>query len=146
MKGESNWRNNIYKENFKIGKTRSDYIRVQNARGYIFNAAFKRKNKNHIHLAITLSDPRTSSKTYWSIMRTFFRGKKIPIIPPSFINEKLVPEFKAKAKYFNDFFLCKCSAVIKDNVITILRKDFLRLSLTIMMPKIIKSSTYQKSS
>ena len=45
-------------------------------------------------------------------MRTFIRGKDVPIIPPLFINKKLVLKFEAKVKYFNDFFACKCSAVV----------------------------------
>ena len=104
FKGENNWQNNIYKKNLKIGKRRSGYIGVQNARGDVSNAAFKRK-EYHNYLAITSSDSRAKSKTYSSIMRTCFKGKKVPIIPPIFINKKLVPRFKAKAKYFNDLLL-----------------------------------------
>ena len=54
-------------------------------------------------------------------MRTFFRSKKVPIIPPLFINKKIVTKFKAKAKYFNDFFACKCSSIVNNNRIAILR-------------------------
>ena len=40
-------------------------------------------------LANKLSNPSTSSKTYWSILKTFCNNKKIPLIPPVFIGNKL---------------------------------------------------------
>ena len=79
-------------------------------------------------------------------MGTFFRSKKVPIIPPLFINKKLVTKFKAKAKYFNDFFACKCSSIVNNNGIAILRPYYFKLSLTIMIFKNNKSSIYQQSS
>ena len=54
LKGENNGQSNICKENLKrIGKRRSGCIQVQNARGNVSNAAFKRKEYNN-YLAITL--------------------------------------------------------------------------------------------
>ena len=32
----------------------------------------------------------TTTKTYWSILKTFYNGKKVPIIPPLLINDKLI--------------------------------------------------------
>ena len=34
--------------------------------------------------------PSTSSKTYWSILKTFVNGKKVPIIPPLLVNDKFI--------------------------------------------------------
>ena len=50
----------------------------------------------NLHLANKLMDPTTSSKTYWSILKTFYVGRKIPIIPPLLINGKLETDFKKK--------------------------------------------------
>ena len=52
-----------------------------------------------------LNDPLTSSNTYWSIMKTFFNGKKVPVIPPLLFNGPFVTDFKEKANIFNSFFL-----------------------------------------
>ena len=49
------------------------------------------------------NDPKTNAKTYWSILKTFYNGKKVLIIPPLLINNKLISDFKLKANYFNDF-------------------------------------------
>ena len=35
-------------------------------------------------IAKKLSDPNASSKTYWSILKSFLTSKKIPCIPPIF--------------------------------------------------------------
>ena len=49
-----------------------------------------------------------SSKTYWSILKTFVNGKKAPIIPPLLVNDKLVTNFLEKANLFNEFFSKQC--------------------------------------
>ena len=54
-------------------------------------------------------DRATSSKAYWSILKTFLNGKKILCIPPVFHNTKFVIDFKEKAELFNTFFAEQCS-------------------------------------
>ena len=39
--------------------------------------------------------------TYWSILKTFCNGKKIPVIPPILINSKFVSNFEEKANHFS---------------------------------------------
>ena len=63
----------------------------------------------HHQNAKKLSDPKTSSKTYWSILKTFYNTKKVPIIPPILIENKLETDFLKKANYFNKFFASKCT-------------------------------------
>ena len=43
-----------------------------------------------------VNNPKTSSKTYWSILKTFYNGRKIPIIPPLLKDGKLKSDFKIK--------------------------------------------------
>ena len=50
----------------------------------------KTKNIYHDYLVKKLNNPKTSSKTYRAIMKTFYNGKKIPLIPPLLINDKFV--------------------------------------------------------
>ena len=42
-------------------------------------------------------------------MKTFYNGKKIPLIPPLLVNDKLESEFRKKANHFNEFFPSKCT-------------------------------------
>ena len=51
-----------------------------------------------------ISSSKTSSKTYWSILKTFCNGRKIPVIPPILKEGKLESDFKIKANYFSTFF------------------------------------------
>ena len=45
-----------------------------------------------------LFNKATSSKAYWSILKTFLNDKKIPCIPPVFHNNKFVIDFKEKSQ------------------------------------------------
>ena len=68
-----------------------------------------RKQEYYNNIALKLNNPKTSAKTYWSILKTFYNGKKIPVIPPLLINNKLVSNFKTKANHFNIFFVFHCT-------------------------------------
>ena len=56
-----------------------------------------------------INDLQTNTKTYWSVPKTFFNGRKTPVIPPLFIDGKLVSDFKEKASRFNEFFSPLCT-------------------------------------
>ena len=51
-----------------------------------------------------LMDPATSSKVYWSILKTFLNNKNILCIPPIYHNDNYITDFKEKAEIFNNFF------------------------------------------
>ena len=46
----------------------------------------------------------TSAKTYWSIFKKCLNDKKIPFVPPWFLDNKLITDFKEKAELLNPFF------------------------------------------
>ena len=46
---------------------------------------------------------------YWSILKGFYNGKRVPVIPHLLVNNKLLTDFKAKANIFNDFFSKQCT-------------------------------------
>ena len=71
-------------------------------------------------------DPTTSSKKFWSILKTFVNGRKIPLIPPLNVDNKLVTDFKEKARLFNDFFASKCTPITNDSSLP----SLLNLNLT----------------
>ena len=54
-------------------------------------------------------DPRLQWKTYGSILKGFYNGKRVPVIPPLLVNNKFATNFKAKANIFNDFFSKQCT-------------------------------------
>ena len=68
-------------------------------------------------LSIKLANRATSSKTYWSILKTFLNNKKIPCIPPLFHENKFITNFKEKAELFNTFFANQCALLNNSSVL-----------------------------
>ena len=73
------------------------------------------KDNYYNKLAMKLNNPKTSSKTYWSIPKTFYNGRKIPIILPILKDGKLDPNFKIKANYFNKIFASQCTPLVNNS-------------------------------
>ena len=95
------------------------------------------KDKYYNKLSMKLNNPKTSSKTYSSILKTFYNGRKIPIIPPILKEGKLESDFKIKANYFNSFFASQYTPLVNNGKllekITYNSAIRLQLSLTIMI-------------
>ena len=64
----------------------------------------KSKGKYYPRITSKLSDIRKSSKTYWSILKSFFISKKKQCIPPLFENNEYIKDFNKKAELLNSFF------------------------------------------
>ena len=95
----------VYRDYLKNGKTEADYMHVHHAITEVSQLISESKDKYYNKLSMKLNNPKTSSKTYWSILKTFYNGRKIPIIPPILKEGKLESDyFKIKANYFSSFF------------------------------------------
>ena len=81
----------------KIGPKVSDYFKLEKATYVVFEEISRRKEEWQNHLALKLSDPMSNAKTYWLLLKTFYNGKKVRIIPPLLIDSKIISEFEAKA-------------------------------------------------
>ena len=62
-----------------------------------------------------LNNTKTNSKTYWSILKTFYNVREVPIIPPIFKGGKLESDFKIKANHFNKFFASHCTPLVNNS-------------------------------
>ena len=108
-----------------------------------------RKDDYNLHLANKLIDPTTSSKRYWSILKTLYNGRKIPIIFSLLLNDKLETDFRKKAHHFNVF--SACTPIINNSVLPDLvnHNSTARLSSvnvnTVDILKIIKSLNVNKA-
>ena len=71
----------------------------------------KSKSNYYARLSKKISYPMTSSKSYWSILKTFLNNKKIPCITPLLHGDKFIPNFKEKTEIFNNFFAKQCSLI-----------------------------------
>ena len=86
------------------------------------------KHTYYSKLSSKLANPATSSKTYWSILKTFLSNKKIPSIPPLFHENKFITIFKEKAvllntSYANQYHLLKNSSALPNNLAKLTKKS-----------------------
>ena len=51
-----------------------------------------------------LSNLTISSKTYCSILKYLLTCRKVPCIPPIFLNNRFITDFRGKAELSNSFF------------------------------------------
>ena len=81
---------------------------LQEAINEVSKIISKGKEEYHNHSVSKLNKPSTSAKTYWSTLKTFYNGKKVPLLPPLQIGNTLASDFKMKANTFNKFFASQC--------------------------------------
>ena len=72
------------------------------------------KNSCYEKLANELTDPLNSSKTYWSILKTFCNNEKT--LDATIIHsQNLESDFKLKAVHFNKYFASRCTSIENDS-------------------------------
>ena len=74
------------------------------------------KEKYYSRISKRMMNPLTSTKTYWSILKSFLNNKKIPCIPPLFHQNRYITKCKDKAELFNNFFANQCSLINNSSV------------------------------
>ena len=91
------------------------------------------------------------AKPYWSIIKTFYNEKKIPIIPPLLIDYNFVTDISTKADISNKFFVEQCTPLMNDSVfpkshtfLTLSRLSSLHLNKDDML-KIIRALNINKA-
>ena len=115
IKSKIHWKNCIYNQYVNSLRNHADYDILQQAISEVSEFVDNAKNNYYDNLANKLSNPSSSSKTYWSILKLFCNNKKIPLIPPILIGNKLESDFKLKANHFNKYFASKCTPMNNDS-------------------------------
>ena len=110
-------KSNAYKEYIRSGIRHNYYVCLGKFATELSNLIPDTKTEYHSKLAAKLVNPSTSAKTYWSILKTFVNGRKVPVIPPLLINNEFASNFKTKANYVNRFFNQQCTAISTDSSI-----------------------------
>ena len=82
---------------------------MQQAITEVSDLIYDKKNDYYNAFAKKLSNSTTSFKTYWSISKTFYNTKKVPIMPPILIENKLETDFLKKLITLISFFVSKCT-------------------------------------
>ena len=99
------------KINLKKSLSRSkNFIGLQNLAVEISELISIRKEEYN-NLPKKLNDPNTNAKTYWLILKSFYKGNRVPLIPPPLVNNEIVSDFTGKANLFNNFFASQCTPI-----------------------------------
>ena len=111
-------KNSVFKEYVKNGKTAHVCQNLQFAiteLSELYNG-----KKEWVQFSIKAKFKHTCNKcnkTYCTILKAFYSGKKIPLIPPLIINDQLITDFQEKANYFNLHFAKQCTPIENDSSI-----------------------------
>ena len=114
-----------------------DFAKLEHLRNENDNLISKSEEEYYQDTNKKLNDLLTSSKTYWSIMKTFFNGKKVPVISPMLFNGAFVTEFQEKANIFNSFFAKQFTLASNNSA--------LPCEFTYITEKCIQSITFSES-
>ena len=101
-------KNKIFEQYIANGKSQTHYKRLLLISNSLTETIIFSKEKFYSKLSTKLANPSTSSKTTWSILKTFVNGKKIPIILPLLVNDNFITNFLEKGDLFNEFFSKHC--------------------------------------
>ena len=63
------------------------------------------KEKYHSSILKRMKNSLTSTKTYWSILKSLLNNKNIPCIMPLFHENRCITKYKDKAELFKNFFI-----------------------------------------
>ena len=105
----------MYNKYIKNGRFESDFVLLETSIIELNELIDTTKTLYYENLGKKLNNPLLQAKTYWSILKTFYNGKKIPLIPPLLVNDNFVTVMKTKADIFNKFFAEQCTPLKNDS-------------------------------
>ena len=117
IKNKIKWKNSMYKNYKRNGKKTEDCELLVKAVSEVSQLIEKSKDEYYYRLGKQLNDPSTSAKSYWTILKTFYNKRKIPLIPLLLVNNSFVTDFKEKANLFNECFCKQCTPVANDSTL-----------------------------
>ena len=82
-------KNTFYQKYIENGRLESDFILLEKLITELNDLIFSTKTLYYENLAKKLNNPLLQTKTYWSILKTFYKNKKIPQIPPLLEDDKI---------------------------------------------------------
>ena len=102
-------KNAFYQKYMENGRLESDFILPEKLITELNDLIFSTKTLYYENLAKKLDNLLLQTKTYWSILKTFYNNKKIP---PLLEDDKFVTDMRTKADIFNKFFAEQCKATV----------------------------------
>ena len=93
-------KNKPFQQNLENGRKITDFEIVDKEAAELSEMIQNRKERYFYDLSVKLNNPQTSPKTYWSIIKSCYNGRKIPVIPPLSVNGKITTDFNKKSQSF----------------------------------------------
>ena len=109
--------NDLYKKFVLPTSNTGNLLMFKNLQNHLIQSIHTAKQRNFNKISKKLCDPLTSTKCYWSLLKTILNEKKVPCIPPIFHNNKYVTDFKEKSEIFNSFFANQCSLIPNNSIL-----------------------------
>ena len=119
IKSKIKTKNLLFKQNIQNGRFESDFVFLQALITEINELISSTRNVYYDNLAKKLNNPPLQVKTYWSILKTFYNKKNIPLIPPLLVDNNFVTDIQTKANIFNTFFAEQCTPLNNSSVLPV---------------------------
>ena len=116
IKSKMKAKNKLYKQYIENGRFENDFAFFESLVNKTDELISKLKNVYYVNLAKRLNNPLLEAKTYCSILKTFYNNKKIPLIPPHLIDDKIVTDIQANI--FNKCFADQCTPLKNNSMLT----------------------------
>ena len=144
IKNKIKWKNGKMEVYPKIIKEMTKKMRTTNAASNVSELIEKIKDEYYCRLGKRLNDPSKSGKSYWTILKTFYNKRKIPLITLLLVNNIFVNDFKGKANLFKKNFCKQCTPVANVSTLQTLIKTPIETlsSLEIIASRIEKISKH----
>ena len=98
-------RKKLYQQYIHNGRFESDLVFIEYLIAELNDLISYTKDLYYENLAKKLNNPLLQAKTYWSILKSFYNDRKVPLIPPLLIDDKFVTDIQTKINIFNKFLL-----------------------------------------
>ena len=119
IKSKIKTKNLLFKQYIQNGRFESDFVFLENLITAINELVSSTKNLYYENLAKNLNNPVLQARTYWSILKSFYNEKKIPIIPPLLVDNNFVTDIQTKANIFNKVFAEQCTPLKNSSVLPV---------------------------
>ena len=113
IKSKITAKNVLYKKYIQNGRFESDFVCLENFIIEFNELISSTRALYYENFARKLNNLLLPGKTYWSILKTFYNDKKIPLITPLLLDNKSVTDIKTKANTFDEYFAEKCTPLKK---------------------------------
>ena len=87
----------------KNGLRKSDQIKVLEKLAECTKEILEAKKNYILKMTTKLEYSNAAPKTYWAILNRLLYNKKIPAIPPLFVDGSFISDYSKKANFFNNF-------------------------------------------